>query len=62
MKIMATLGGKLVMLFAPTVGASRGLVFFHGNPCIAGFCRNSVRSEKATGVAIVQYGIIKEVI
>ena len=50
----ATPGGKLVMLKAPTVSASRGLVFGHGNPCITGFCRNSVRSERATGVATVQ--------
>lgn len=59
----ATPGGKLVRLFAPTVSASRGFsVFGHGNPCITGFCRNSVRSERATGVATFQYGIIKEVI
>ena len=51
--IEATPGGKLVRLFAPTVSASSGFsVFFRCNPCIAGFYPNSVRSVKATGVAI----------
>ena len=59
----ATLGGKLVMYLAPTVSASRGFsVFGHGNPCVAPSCRRWVRSERATGVATFQYGIIKEVI
>ena len=54
MRIMVAPAGKLAMLIARTVSASRELVMFpHGNLCIAQPSRGRVRSILATGVAII---------